>query len=129
MVHIGRTEKELQNFALSYEHIEIPNSAGIIDDFACENGQPPFAKIGVISTQQKGKIIHCGSIRAIDAYKLGKVPRQKFSNNPVETLDDATDTTLTNYQRSLAKKRRILSDWFGYNGMNYLATGPLIWLP
>lgn len=131
MVHVGRTDKELQNFALSYEHIEIPTSAGIIQySGPGENGQPPFAKIGVISTQQKGKTIHCGSIRAIDAYKLGKVPRQKFSNNPVETLDDATDTTLTNYQRSLTKKRRKdLSDWFGYNGMNYLATGPLIWLP
>ena len=83
-----------------------------------------------IGFEQKGKNIYSGATLAQTAYKLGKVPRMNFTNDPSSAAVQALDLTLTQYQRPLANtRRRDISSWFNSAGINHLATSPLLWLP
>jgi len=122
------------NYACEYDHVVRYTPGTTILEYEgpgnLTDSQPYRMVFGVLSLPQKGKIIHSGGIKALDAYILGSVPRQSFSQTPVETVPDARDGTLLNYQRPLTKKKRVnLTDWFGRAGMNFLATSPLLWLP
>ena len=126
-------EKHLMN---TYAHIINTNPMGIVDysgpgtPTAGGSGTKTILNLLFIGFEQKGKNIYSGTTLAETAYKLGKVPRMNFTNDPSSAAAEALDLTLTQYQRPLAStRRRDISSWFDSAGINHLATSPLLWLP
>ena len=122
-----------QNFACEYDHVlrSGPLAGSIEYEGPGESTtqHPISIKFFAISMRQKSRTIFSGAIRPIDDYMLGKVPRQMFHNNPANTLNDARDRSMKNYQRPLtSKKRTNLTSWFSAAGDNYIATSSLLWL-
>ena len=132
-VRTPSAEKHLMN---TYAHIINRNAAGTIvyegPGTATTGGEGDKTIINLlfIGIQQKGKNIYSGATLAENAYKLGKVPRMNFTNDPSSAANQALDLSLTQYQRPLMDARRMdISSWFNATGINHLATSPLVWLP